>query len=265
MPVEPDRAYRDVRALSRGLKLLEALAEFGWAKPSMLSSATGLDRATIYRLLETFTALGYVTRRAEDGGFAMTRRIRWLAAGVRDDDMVLTIVGRHLADLVREVKWPSDFARLLNGRITIEESTHSLSPVTFHRATIGQGRSILRSSLGQAILSVLKPEEIPAVLDLARKVDGAGGDLDLDPKAVARIVSQVRRSGYASAVGSFDPNVSAIAVPLRAGETIGAINIVFFRKVMSPKEAASRFLDPLRHCVDSIVEETTRMETLTPA
>ncbi len=260
MPGESDRAYRDVRALSRGVKILEALAELGWAKPSTLSAATGVDRSTIYRLIETFTVLGYLTRRPEDGAVAMTRRIRSLAAGVRDDDMMLTIVGRHLSDLIREVRWPSDFARLLNGRITIEASTHSLSPMTFHRSTIGQGCSLLRSSLGHAILSLLQPDELPSVLHLAGKIDETYGDYDLE--VIARIVNRVRRSGYASAVGSFDPNVSAIAVPFRASETIGAVNIVFFRKVMSPKEAASQFLDPLRRCVDRIVEDSSRMEAL---
>jgi len=36
----PDRTYRDVRALWRGMKLLEVLAQIGWAKPSVLSAAT---------------------------------------------------------------------------------------------------------------------------------------------------------------------------------------------------------------------------------
>jgi IclR family mhp operon transcriptional activator len=251
--MDSDRTYRDVRALSRGVTILEALAKRGWMKPAMLSAATHIDRATTYRLVETLIALGYVTRRSEDGAVAMTRKVKAIAAGVRNDDLVLTIVGRHLAELVREIKWPSDFARLANGRITIEESTHYLSPVTFHRAMIGQECSMLRSSLGQAILSMLTPDEIATIANLAGKA-GASEKVDSDLQHVADDArQQIRQLGYASAIGAFDPKVSAIALPFRTYESVGSVNIVFFRKAMTPEEAASRFLGHLRKCVADIV------------
>jgi IclR family transcriptional regulator, mhp operon transcriptional activator len=248
----PDRTYRDVRALWRGMKLLEVLAQIGWAKPSVLSAATGIDRSTVYRLIETLVSLGYVTRRSADGTVAMTRKVRRIAAGVRDDDVIVAIVGRHMAELVHEVKWPSDFARLSNGIITIEESTHRLSSVTFYRATIGQQRSMLRSALGLAILSVLTRDEIAMTIDIAAKTVRGN---DINQRSIARAVRVIHRLGYASAIGKIDPNVSAIALPFRARQTVGAINIVFFRKVMSPQVAADRFLGHLQNCVNNIVSE----------
>ncbi|GEO86941.1 hypothetical protein RNA01_38730 [Ciceribacter naphthalenivorans] len=44
--------------------------------------------------------------------------------------------------------------------------------------------------------------------------------------------------------------ISAIALPVRSRRrVVGAINIVFFRRALSPEEAARKYLDPLRDCV----------------
>lgn len=70
------------RTLSRGLSLLNALGEHSdGATVSGLAETTGLDRAVLYRLLDTLVAEGFVTRDAE------TRRYRlglsMLELGVR--------------------------------------------------------------------------------------------------------------------------------------------------------------------------------------
>jgi IclR family transcriptional regulator, mhp operon transcriptional activator len=252
---ESAKTYQGVRSLGRGLKILETLSKLGWAKPAAVADSSDLDRSSTYRLMNTLLELGYVVRRSEDGAFALTRKVKGIAAGIRDDDVVLMIVGRNLAELVHQVKWPSDFARFSHGRIAIEESTHSLSPVTFHRGTIGQERSFLKSALGLAILSVLRPDEITSVYEIAQKLDPTANDDKLTDRIVASVLKRVQRLGYASAIGTIDSKVSAIAVPFRCGETVGAVNIVFFRKVLSPSEAANRFLEPLQKCVERIRAE----------
>jgi DNA-binding IclR family transcriptional regulator len=54
------------RTLARGLALLTALGEHSdGATVSGLADATGLDRAVLYRLLDTLTSEGFVTRASE--------------------------------------------------------------------------------------------------------------------------------------------------------------------------------------------------------
>lgn len=252
--------YRDVRALGRGLMLLETLARTGWAKPGRLSAETGIDRSSVYRLLNTLVDLGFVARRSEDGAVALTRRVRHIADGVRDDDAFLETVGAHLAALVGKVKWPSDLAMLSGGIATIQDSTHSLSRVTFHRATIGQERSLLRSSLGRAILSMLNSDELEMVLEIVRQAGGPDERLLRNRAGITKMLNQIYRLGYAAAEGAVDPNVSAIAMGFRgSADIVGSVNIVFFRKVMSPTLAAERFLPQLQNCVKKIGDDLRRL------
>jgi IclR family mhp operon transcriptional activator len=248
--------YPDVRALSRGLTLLEFLARCGWATPADLQAISGINRTTIYRLLGTLSKDGYVTRRDEDGAFALTPKVAAIADGVRRDDQTLVVVGRNLARLVEEVKWPSDFARLSRGRILIEGSNHRLSPMTFHRATIGQERSLLRSALGKAILSILDDEELAMLQEPSETANFVDGQTSA--QSVEYIKAEIRRNGCAIAVGLVDRNVSAIAVPLRCIGQPCALNMVFFRNVIKPEEAIRRHLPALQQCAADIEAEVNQ-------
>lgn len=60
MTMEETPIYPRVRALERGLELIVALSELGWATPGELAKYTGIHRTTIYRLLSTLELSGYV-------------------------------------------------------------------------------------------------------------------------------------------------------------------------------------------------------------
>jgi DNA-binding IclR family transcriptional regulator len=70
------------RTLSRGLALLVALGRDGdGSTVSSLAEATGLDRAVLYRLLDTLTAEGFVTRDPESRRYRLG--LTMLELGVR--------------------------------------------------------------------------------------------------------------------------------------------------------------------------------------
>ena len=241
--------YRAVRSLRRGLMIIENLARHGWMRPAELSKATGIDRSSVYRLLQTLAELDYIDRREEDGAASLTSRIRELADGVRRDEVILDLARLHMASLTNAIQWPSDLALLNGGLVTIQESTHGLSPITFHRATIRQERSLFESALGRAIMTVLTPEELDMLMDII----AARGDFVPAREAVHDLLREYRKLGYAWAAGAYDQNVSAIALGFRGpNQVIGSLNIVFFRRVLSPAAAAERYLEPLRRCVSAI-------------
>lgn len=253
-PAQDDSPYRDVRALGRGLALMEALAIAGWSRPAELAVRCGLERSTVYRLLQNLARLGYVSRR-DDGSFALTTKVRGLIAGVRQDEVFLEQAKVHLVALTEEIQWPSDLALLKQGVVTIEESTHQLSPITFHRATVRQERSLFASALGRAILMQLSLREIDVMREIATTAEGTGEDPVPSLEVIGALAEHYRKLGFASAAGAFDPNVSAIALGFRGhGQIIGSVNVVFFRRVLSPNAAAARFLPALQRCVSRIVE-----------
>lgn len=240
-------AYKEVRSLVRGLRLLETLGGQGWVKLGILSKSAGIDRSTTYRIVDTLVRLGYLIRRREDGAVALTSKVVEIADGVRNDDLVAQCIAPFMRELTGTVLWPSDFGSLVGGMLTIQVSTHKMSSMTFHRQMIGRTPTLTRSALGRAILSAMEPEEVDAALMIARQ--NSPEEVD-DRRAISRILSEVRRLGYASSIGEIESKISAIALPVRfRNRVVGAVNIVFFRSVMSPKAAAERYLNNLTDCV----------------
>ena len=254
-PNNKQALYRKVRSLTRGLALLEALAVAGWAKPSDLALRTGIDRSSVYRILSTLEEFGYVLRHTNNGTFTLTQKVRVLADGARDDEITLKQVRPHLTALTADIKWPSDLAVLSGGMVTIQDSTHRQSNMTFHRAVVQQKRSLVTSSLGRAILTVLDPQERQIALQVAALTEGPSAGRLLGAPAVQRVLDDYRQHGCAWAVGSVDPRISAIALGFRGrGGLVGAVNVIFFRRVLSPAEAAARFLPRLRECVRALAD-----------
>ena len=65
-----------------------------------------------------------------------------------------------------------------------------------------------------------------------------------------------RARGYAESDGGSEPNISAIAYPVCwRNRVLGAINIMFFRRAMTPMKAAERYLGYLHECVRDIERE----------
>jgi IclR family mhp operon transcriptional activator len=242
-------AYKDVKSLDRGLRILEVLGRRGRMKIGALAAAAGIERSSTYRLVNTLVELGYLVRRDEDGAISLTAKVRHIADGFRDDDLMAQTVTPFIHNLTRVVLWPSDFATFTGGAVTTLASSHKLSPMSVHRvgAVIGIHRSLFLSSLGRAILSAMQPNELETALAVAALEPGSASAWD--QAGVQKLIDEVHKAGYASSVGELESNISAIALPIRFHNVVGAINIVFFRAVMTPQAAAARYLKPLRACV----------------
>ncbi|MAS03377.1 MAG: hypothetical protein CL535_08465 [Ahrensia sp.] len=242
--------YKEIRAVTRAFDLLEAAGDLGWAKVGELATYTGIDRGTLYRLIHTLEMKGYLVRRAEDGAVSLTERILQLGDGVRHEDVATQVMSQALRGLTEQLMWPSDFATLVAGRMVIQASSHKFSPVSVHRRLVGKTRPVLRSALGLAYLGSLSRGDLSRTLDVMRRIGTVSReDLAILPN-IERRLEEMHQRGYAFSVGLVENNISAIALPVRLGRRpIGAVNIAFFRSAMSPAEAASTCLKPLRECI----------------
>lgn len=242
--------YRDIRAVTRAIDLLEAAADLGAATIGELAAYSGIDRSTLYRLVHTLERKGYLKHRVEDRKISLTQRIVQVSDGVRHDDISTQVISPLMKDLTEAILWPSDFATMAAGRITIQASSHKFSPMSVHRRLIGKARPLLRSALGLAYLSALSRSDLLHTLDVASRVGL------IDPPDLATLdnieqrIAAVHRMGYAASVGLIEKNISAIALPVRLGhKPIGAMNIVFFRTALTPAAAAEAHLDQLRDTI----------------
>ncbi|WP_198351149.1 IclR family transcriptional regulator domain-containing protein [Flavisphingomonas formosensis] len=254
MKTSEEAPYKDVRSLVRGLQVIEALSELGWAKMGDLSAAANIERSSTYRLVNTLIQLGYVSRRTEDGAVALTPKFAYLADALKDDDIVTQFAWPPLFELSKDVLWPCDFASFVGGKVLIRLTTHKISPMSVHRAMVGKERFLVRSALGLAILSAMDGDELEASLAIVEKMGGTNAEDVRNRERIHSLIATVRERGYASSTGQSEGKISAIALPVSGpnGHVAGAVNIVFFRSVMTTEQAAERYLDKLQICVHQV-------------
>lgn len=245
--------YRRIGSLERGLALLDALADLGWSTPAELAAHTGIERSTVYRLLNTLVLAGYAARRDDDGRWFLAPRVRSLGFGIRADDVEQQIAQEELDRLVGEIGWPSDYAALIAGRLTILASSHRLTTMTFFRRLVGKHRPLFRSALGRALLAAMSSKERDETLEILRSAGGPDAEEIVGPETLSRLVGEAQARGYASSDGLIESSVSAIGLAVRRSQRpVGAVNVVYFRTAMTPATAAATFLEPLRGCVSRI-------------
>ncbi len=243
--------YRYVRSLARGLKILADLNRVGRGIPSEIASATGIDRTTVYRLLDTLVHEGFVSRAATDR-FELTIKVRELSEGFTETDQIAQIVAPELGRLLPKVLWPTDFGTFQQGVMIIRESTHRFSPFSTHRAMIGKSRPVLCSAMGRAVMAAATRTERDMMLRLIVNTRRPDASLARDPNYLHKILKQTRLRGYASSVGLVEPHISAIALPVRSNRVVGAINLIFYTSAMTPEEAAKRYLSYMKESVATI-------------
>ncbi len=254
---QPSADYKEVRGLSRGLAVLRALNSMpgGIGGVVDISRVVGLHRTTVKRLLETLKTEGLVHQKDDGASYVLGFEVRRLSEGYVGADWIDRVAAPSMSKHLRALSWPSDLATPDSGFMIVRESTHRVSMLSQHRATIGIRIPLLVSSLGRAWLSWCADEEREATLALLQQRPDASGALARDAGYVKRIIRETRRRGYAVNRGEWlaEASVNAIAFPIRIGEhAIGAVNLVLQRGSVSEREIAVRYVPLLRGLADEI-------------
>jgi IclR family mhp operon transcriptional activator len=245
--------YRECRSLLRGLEILHAMNQTGATAIPALSAHTGLHRTTVQRLLETLRTAGYVERSPAGDGYRLTMRVRALSEGFTDQLWVSEIAGPVLSALFDEVVWPTDLYVLDGDCMLCRETTHRISPMSVHRSMVGQRWPVMAGAAGRAYLAFSPEHERQALISVLARSDLAQNGVARDDNAVSALIRRTVRRGYAESVGELEQKMSAIALPIRAGERVlGCVSLVFFSSAMTPAEAARRHLRSLEKAVQTI-------------
>ena len=239
---------KPIRSFSRGLAVLSALNAHGSETALTLAREAGVPRATVYRLLQTLMDDGYVSRVPADDRFHLQLKVRGLSEGFEDEQWISTIAGPALVELTRRISWPCDVCALEGLKMVIHETTHRVAPLSIDRNMVGEELPLLSSATGLAYISFAPKEEQDALLALLARSGDPRDALARDPEQAARLIAATRRRGYGvRQAGPIGPHTGSIALPVRVGRRVlGCINIVWMARVVSPKAAVSRYLEPLR-------------------
>lgn len=246
--------YRVVRGLARGLHVLRALGERppgGWS-PTELADHLKIHRTTLKRLCETLRELRYVSMDADTGRYSLAPAVRHLAAGFRDDDALVLAAQRALPELIERLVWPVFLSTPERHAMVSRLENHHLSPLAFHRTTLGYCFPFHATATGRAYIAACAPEQRRELLrshcSPPMRSD-AYVDL-LERRIASRVIDGfgVNDSGW----GPFK-NFGAIALPIYVNRRLaGSLTMGFPRSAMDIRQAIDRFGDKMQSEVEKI-------------
>jgi IclR family mhp operon transcriptional activator len=246
--------YKVIRGLARGLNVLRALNERspgGWS-PAELAAYLEIHRTTLKRICETLRELQYVSMDVDTGRYCLAPAIRSLASGFRDDDALIVAARQMMPQLIEKLVWPVILSiPEKHAMVSRLENLH-LSPLAFHRTTLGHCFPFHTTATGRAYIAACAPEQRRELLRsncLPKMRSRAYVDL-LERRIAARVIDRfgVNDNGW----GAFK-NFSAIALPIYVDHRLaGSLTMGFPRNAMSINQALDRFGDKIRSEVDRI-------------
>jgi IclR family mhp operon transcriptional activator len=246
-------ASNPVAPVVRALHVLAALNHKPASSLAELHAATGLPKPTLLRLLGTLVAAGYATRISSHTGYRITERVLALSSGLRFIDRMVDAAVPPMSQFTRDHAWPIGLAKARDGIMALLHSTAPQSPLLFDR--VEYNMTYRYTAIGQAHLAFCGSEERRRLIS-GLLPDAELGQLGLsDAQSIEAHLAVVRRRGYAVTMTARPLKMIGLAVPVRRSRQMLACLVMRFpRSVLTPEQAAERYLEPLNATARAIVK-----------
>ncbi len=200
---------RRIGAAERAIAVLDTLAEAGELGTNEIARRTAMTPSTVSRQLGTLAAAGLVERVPANGRYRLGLRIVHLANALLARLDVREVARPHLAAIVEAtgetatLSVPGD-----EDAITVDfvPGSHQLQPVS----RLGRPSIAHATSAGKVMLA-FSGRELPD-----KPLRAYTPRTITDPQALAREIAQVRERGWAQASGEREPDLTAVAAPIRS-------------------------------------------------
>jgi DNA-binding IclR family transcriptional regulator len=199
--------------LDKGLRVLEALSRSTTGSESLttLSRAVGLHRTTVFRILGTLRARGYVTREADTDRYRLGVRVLTLAGAVLDD-LDIRQVARPPLEALRTASRELVFLSVMEGgEVVTVERLDSDQPLSL-RAQLGSRRPAHCTAAGKAFLAVLPEAEREAILQ--KPLASFTPRTVTAPEQVRLQLVEIRARGFAWDDEEYFDGVRCVAAPV---------------------------------------------------
>ncbi|MCO7515421.1 helix-turn-helix domain-containing protein [Pseudomonas guariconensis] len=250
-------SFKPVEAVARALKVLRVVNEEKQATVASIHRQTGLDKATIVRMLETLHHEGYVSKDPERAVYSVTARTLLLSQGYDKSRWVANIAEPTLARFRNAIGWPSDIALFDYDAMVVVQTSRGSGPLSFNRQP-GFRSPMLVTSIGIAYLAFCEREEREAIIQRLAATPEEWNQLAHQPAKLEELLEKVRQDGFAVMSDAYSSNVFAgnvwaIGVPvMHEGKLYATMNIMMLKSAVDLDSARENLLAPLQEAAAEI-------------
>jgi IclR family mhp operon transcriptional activator len=240
----------NVRALVRGLSVLQVINRGGSVTMMQISRGAGIPYPTAVRIVDTLIAEGMVEREPARKRYRATAMVRTLSSGYHDEDDLVAVARPIIVALTQRLLWPVSISTRVGSMMMVQDSTHQLTSLTLHNYAPGYTLPIAECASGKAWLAFAEPEALAMVIAGFRRSDGPAERMGRLLLADDSLLRKIRAQGYATqarnAYTATPGKTSSLAAPVfRQGRVAGALSLIFFSAAMPIREAEARYAGPL--------------------
>ena len=252
-------SFKRVTALSRGLTVLRLVNEENEATVGTLHARSGLDKATIVRMLETLEHEGYVTRCGTGHLWRPTGLALTLSSGYSAVREVGRIVGPVLAESRETLKWPASFGIFDRDAMLIADTTQDWRGMMVSRHP-SHRPPMLTTSLGRAYMAHMDADDRKVLLARLGLNSSGWNRIAATPEKAEAMLAEVRHNGYALAdceymAATFSGDIWAMSVPVKGRTRLyGALGLMVLRRVIMPEDGVPDLAPRLSSVASRIAE-----------
>lgn len=261
----PARSFKPVEAVSRALNVLRVVNEDKQSTVASIHKKTGIDKATIVRMLETLSHEGFVVRDPDRALYSPTARTLLLSQGFDAARWIATVAEPTLARFRNTIGWPSDIALFDRDAMVVVQTSRGSGPLSFNRQP-GFRSPMLVTSIGLTYLAYCDPQQRQRIIALLADTPDPWNALARQPEQLDALLDNVRDQGYAVMSGGYSDevfagNVWAIGVPvIHQGKLFATMNIMLLKTAVTMQEAEQKLLPLLQETAAHIARDLADSE-----
>lgn len=252
-------SFKPVEAVARALRVLRVVNEEPISTVASIHKSTGIDKATIVRMLETLEHEGYVVRDPERRTYVVTARTLLLSQGYDKPRWIGTIAEPTLSRFRNSIGWPSDIALFDQDAMVVIQTSRGQGPLSFNRLP-GFRSPVLVTSIGLAYLAFCPQEERTSIIARLAEIPDPWNGLAREPEKLQVILEKVRQQGFATMSEAytdavFSGNVWAVGVPIiKAEKLFATMNVMMLKSAVSLEDARENLIGPLKVAAQEIAD-----------
>jgi len=208
----PGREAAPIGVLVKSFRVLEIMADMGEPAPLRdIAKAADLPKATLFRVLQTLCALGYVSQIETSGFYYLTSKVTYLGRNARQEDIKMLVLP-HMKSLHQSFNETVNLG-VLEGTfiyyIAVIEARRALA----WRVPTGTRDLFYCTALGRAIVAFLGPAQREALVKHTTLRTRTAHTV-MSREKLEAILDQTCRTGIAFDIEENDDGVVCIGAPV---------------------------------------------------
>ncbi len=212
-----------------------------------IAKKTGLSKSTVFRLVHTLRALGYLIPLTKEKEFTLGPRVLRLGFAAISSLELREIAQPYLLQLSQRTGETVNLAVLEGWKLIYIEriKTHQILNINLH---VGSSLELFNTAMGRVLAAFQTKGWINQYLQYLENIPEATSYWEKKGIKLLMILEETRKNDYALNNEELIPGLRSIASPIRArgGTVVGAVNIAVSSRIYSLQRLKKDLLYPLQ-------------------